>query len=956
MPYLYKVILQTILSLAFLSCSDELDLRNLSDERVLYSTTINFNWDNSTSRSYENDGVELSIIHAQCPTFANDLYAHVTTTTMKDDLSLNYNNCLSRGTMTYREEDGSFDMSKYKAMGIVAYAYDRNEEFPINSIPNYIENDKVPLNSSKIISERYWPKEDCNVRFFAYAPFDDILLDSPVQGYPSFTYTVSKDIKKQKDILVAPAKDVLSSIRKPVDISFNHALASVTIIATPDFASTPNSSVKIYSISLNNIYGTGSLTWTDKRFEWNNQSNSMSFTYDFEGGLHLGSHENEIVLNPDNEELTLLMIPQILSEDSYLEISFMDDLTETKHTSRISLKGQKWEAGRNIKYKLSTNNEFIVPVFSLTLNENDGAYNEDVSEEEQVSVNDYKYLEICNHLGQWGDKNQYVNRDFTVESYAKIATSQRDGSVSIDEIPLDWDYEINYEGDYIGWITFQDLNTSSDSRKKNYRLAVTPQSQRPNVSQIQSRHQRSIKGSVESPHDLSTSGGTELRTTANCYIVNEPGFYSFPLVYGNAVKREIEYSLSYVPSADLNLYPGHNMLPRLVNYSGAPITSPYIFEDKDINGQLISIGSAELLWEDENGMIQNVTLDDNKQNIIFEIPSNFDRQGNGIIILRDNTPAQNIIWSWHIWVTDYNPYINISTSNALINDNKFAVNESYYFMTVPIGWCNGKEVVYDKRDATVVFNQKKDATIIQDFNLKLRSAGLRDVTPGNNTLYQFGRKDPMPGVVYDKYNKSIQKTIFGTQVELINISTSPDNRMTISQAISNPNKFYYGNVSFTWVYGNVMPSNVWAINSPYVGLSVTTLSKKTIYDPSPRGYKLPDNRIFYNTFTRYKTSVNWTINNSFASTSDLTLPSFPLSGIFDDRYGQFLRITDDNKGDYYAGRFWTARCQSQAKSSHVCIKYYVDNNNQSQIIFHADNCSHCAGMSIIPMKDDDLLE
>lgn len=37
-------------------------------------------------------------------------------------------------------------------------------------------------------------------------------------------------------------------------------------------------------------------------------------------------------------------------------------------------------------------------------------------------------------------------------------------------------------------------------------------------------------------------GGKEKKNTANCYIVDSKGTYQFPLVYGNAITNDIDYS------------------------------------------------------------------------------------------------------------------------------------------------------------------------------------------------------------------------------------------------------------------------------------------------------------------------------------------------------------------------------------------------------------------------------
>ncbi len=54
---------------------------------------------------------------------------------------------------------------------------------------------------------------------------------------------------------------------------------------------------------------------------------------------------------------------------------------------------------------------------------------------------------------------------------------------------------------------------------------------------------------VVGTYDLSTKGGTTAMNTANCYIINAPGRYSLPLVYGNAIKNGATNSSAYISNA-----------------------------------------------------------------------------------------------------------------------------------------------------------------------------------------------------------------------------------------------------------------------------------------------------------------------------------------------------------------------------------------------------------------------
>ena len=93
---------------------------------------------------------------------------------------------------------------------------------------------------------------------------------------------------------------------------------------------------------------------------------------------------------------------------------------------------------------------------------------------------------------------------------------------------------------------------------------------------------RAYLGSSGAPHDLSYDYNGQMNT-ANCYVVTHPGYYKFPLVYGNAIKNGDTNASAYGSST-------------FVNHLDRQITDPYIYNNKNSNGENLSAGSAELVW------------------------------------------------------------------------------------------------------------------------------------------------------------------------------------------------------------------------------------------------------------------------------------------------------------------------------------------------------------------------
>lgn len=120
------------------------------------------------------------------------------------------------------------------------------------------------------------------------------------------------------------------------------------------------------------------------------------------------------------------------------------------------------------------------------------------------------------------------------------------------------------------WVTVftSSGNGNSTSASMRYNVSVSTQ-----TGQIHNPHNIKLRAtpSIQGVTDLSVRSGKV--NTANCYIVNAPGKYSFPLVYGNAIKNSVANTSAY--SSENN---GNNViLQKFVNHLGNEITSPYIY-------------------------------------------------------------------------------------------------------------------------------------------------------------------------------------------------------------------------------------------------------------------------------------------------------------------------------------------------------------------------------------------
>ena len=285
-------------------------------------------------------------------------------------------------------------------------------------------------------------------------------------------------------------------------------------------------------------------------------------------------------------------------------------------------------------------------------------------------------------------------------------------------------YVTEYASDDSFAIVYENLRTD----RKYYYCCFFKQGQTYtyfDVKELQTWHPYSV------PTDLEVTSAIDLSSTsANCYIVSKPGLYKFKTVKGNS-------------------------------------------------SELVGIvASASILWEtfgtDEapnpTDLIDCTCFKDDY--IAFKTADTF-KEGNAVIAAKD--ADGNILWSWHIWLTDQ-----------------------------PQG-----QVYYN------------NAGTMMDRNLGATSA-----TPGDGgalgLLYQWGRKDPFLG-----YSSSISGLPAASTISFPSAVSS----RTIEYAIANPTTFiedsYY---KWDWYYtvsSSTTDNTRWQ-------------SEKSIYDPCPAGWRVPD--------------------------------------------------------------------------------------------------------------------
>ncbi len=203
----------------------------------------------------------------------------------------------------------------------------------------------------------------------------------------------------------------------------------------------------------------------------------------------------------------------------------------------------------------------------------------------------------------------------------------------------------------------------------------------------------------------------------------------------------------------------------------------------------LNFNNAALVWQDALGMVKSVSANSSEKVVVVELNPGI--VGNAVVAAKLDDV---IVWSWHVWVADYDPM-----SDPFVWTDK-STGTSYTFMDRNLGAKNAK---------------KYDAG----------SLGL---------LYQWGRKDPFAG---------------GTTTE----TSAETMKQAKANTVSNPVL-----AGYEWEYrtGADVSTVEWAAAHPMSFISNKTgtadydwlTSKrndlwgtaKTALDPCPPGYKVPD--------------------------------------------------------------------------------------------------------------------
>ena len=946
--YVFLALLSGIATLLLTACTEDLDaLVQTSLESRALDFTVNIE---NNSAVYRTRFALSEPVHFDYPDIDDSLGVHLTVDVqpfVEDNKGmLAALKAETRGKLI----DTDNLQENYNAIGLFVTTYDATTArtgADSNLTPNFMDyNEKATLRNGiyKPTSGVYeWPDENTNLKVECYAPHSSeataatyTFTAQTAKGRRRITYVASTEASEQVDLLVGTGyiEGTEASREGAWPVELKHALAAIKVKIGEGF---PDGIIK--SVSLKNVYKG---MYIDFPYKNPSNGNMVVTTPGTSGGyadivmkqtvsINTASMKNQLIVSGDN---TWLVPAQSLSSNatypSLLEIEFQPDGKSEAKAYAFKLYNAggvtRWNMGQTYTYTLSTvtDDEYVITVEAPSDYNAQGGTG-------AIKVTSYKNSNSVTT----GDLISQTPISWSVVGYSTDGTSFTSSAPTSVTLAAT-------SGS--GSVSASDVNATLG--KANYTYNSSPKSTTlTNATYISSRRDLSL-------YDVMGNANTgNQRCTANCYVVRAPGLYMIPCVYGNAIKNGTTNSNAYTSSGS-----GDTFLTPFINANGTAITDPWL------QNCGATPASAEIVWQDAENLIRSssVSIADvsGKKYLYFAIAKDDIQLGNAVLAVKD--ASGNIQWSWHIWVTDENFTSNSKPINSGNLKNSTPATQDYTLMGVPIGYAKGTVTAdYTARDFWVKIRQtdsNKEAIVKLHQNGATGMSTLYEGAP----YYQYGRKDPFPMRDVDGYTGS-------PRTSSINWSTfqTEYNRdiAKLKDGILHPGTLYGGSGSFGSSYWHdANYSNLWDANGAYISGVYPLHNKavvKTIYDPSPAGWHVPECGAF-GRWNQVTTITYSSSDNTYSLTNNGTTYVIPVLG---SRSGSDGTIV--NHGVY--APYWTAACESQnARNFNLVptntgytayITAYVISSGAMdytvEIVGQANGYgyAHAAGLPIMPVKD-----
>lgn len=662
-----------------------------------------------------------------------------------------------------------------------------------------------------------WPREGY-VRFFAYAPFtdadgdgvDDLTIANTLSltstsGGPKLSFGVPQ-VEDQIDLMVtdrASSKEYQADPEMPgidVPLTFRHILTGIRFRVG-------NEITAIKSIRVENVRNEGEFEFATG--EWNGSSLKGNAGYTITNpGLEGDPSDPSYKIT--KLENTLLLLPQELPDGAKIIATVVVRIggEEREHTVEAEINGQVWDPGTLVIYTITDSEVAWVfevldaathkPFEGISQTLDESLSSDPLNRIRNLAVRSYKSINIGG-----------LNKDVYEEAAWEVAYSVDGGVTWKDDWGSSTLWSILKDGDDVSGGGTGVKPTQSDpdpSELRKLEIKINDWADKATVYEKITPHgfdligelrkpENRDKGTEAQPFDLSmhniygqenaaySSGGQDVpginapgAHTSNCYVVSAPGWYCFPLVFGNALDA------TRAASGDNSVaYSAQDGATGFYDASGNQIADPYIigtspnlddyeavvvWQDVDTGFEVVSEcglfshgGMPYMRFKIERGDPNKVTQDNHPGYLKGGIlPCNIvlalrDKNNQDFKNGKDGDMANSILWSWHIWVTP-TPHAELkddfairklnytNTEGATEQTSQLDLLNCILGWTPPMYFYGGVRAL--TREVLLRFRQPGSG---KEIFVKIHQTGekAKESDGGiyyNGTFYQWGRKDP----------------------------------------------------------------------------------------------------------------------------------------------------------------------------------------------------------------------
>lgn len=741
-----------------------------------------------------------------------------------------------------------------------------------------------------------WPYGQGNyMKFYAVAPsLETVNMSSTSADYstpPMLTYTLSEKAEELFDVLYGesehisiasgpagstttnPQQENLGKDNKFVNLEFRHITSAIRFSQ-----GVIPSNITIKTISLQGIYSkavynpAANDTPTGTEGTWSTHEGSRNYTIE---SKTISETENVYI---DGGKV-LFMLPQTLPASATLQVTVVDtkntvDINDDKeHTISCSLSGDLWKKGYTINYMITVGE--LEEGYYLTADAVSDIEHSDMAVSGSLNIHSYH---LYSDYSTGGKIDAYRPVTWDVVAYS---TDYKNANGDIQANPTWSETRPTWLTDFHGILTADNHYEGGDNATASFTVAAQQLAKSAMHSVVLYDNTRTDPAvwdlSKQNPDGTYKNTDKSRSETANCYIVNRTGPYTFPLVYGNmsADNPSMPACFKDHQGNTIKKYQIREQIGAKLdtdNTDAGHSTTEYLWSTTGVSGKNIEPTlRVVLLWQDKEDLITSPSLtasaNNNEGTIGFTIGKS--EPGNAVFALQarkvtyaddwtklNETSANTYgdwetLWTWHIWMTDevyknagredeqyYDTYyLNGPTTNVSADHIPTITNyssTSTQILPVNLGWVPDDDDfgLYEPRNVWVKIRQSQPTENKKETIIQITQHARQQLYTGTGTVYQWGRPTAFPAVhtidglvrhVYDIEGNDITSSFVLAQAKSSGDGISQP--YSILQLESNQN---------TW----------FDFSSLDYATPMWNSTNKTVYDPCPPGFCVPEVSIF----------------------------------------------------------------------------------------------------------------